>query len=389
LDLSYSYAAALAKQVELHLIIEIAPESRQSAVFDISNFKLSTGVLEGITFFKQNFPEIFSSYLTECASITLIVHNCPKSFHPVTWKVNLAAMNFCCTLEPDIIHFDGLTPRRLWGFRRLKKIPLVLSVHDPIPHSGEKKWFRKIAQKIFFPCIDRFLLHSIAMQKIFLAIHPKIAPAKVVYNNLAPYDVYCQWINTPLQDNGKTILFFGRLSPYKGIEVLIKAAPIVAQQVEEVRIVIAGRPIPGYSLPDLPSLANGGTFELLDHYISNDLLAELFQQATVVACPYLDATQSGVVLTAYAFGKPVVVTNTGGLPEYIWQGKTGLIVSPGDHHQLAETICSILEQMKIQQKMKLNIEEMKRIDCNWEVVADKALTMYSELLAEHGNTNKN
>jgi len=225
------------------------------------------------------------------------------------------------------------------------------------------------------------------MQKMFLALHPEIDPAKVVYNNLAPYDVYCQWVKTPLQDNGKTVLFFGRISPYKGIKVLLKAAPIIAQQVKGVRIIIAGRPIPGYSLPDLPSLPKGGKIELFDSYIANDFLAKLFQQATIVVCPYIDATQSGVVLTAYAFGKPVIVTNTGGLPEYIWQGKTGRTVPPGDHHQLAKSICSILEQPEIQQRMKLNIEEMKKNDCNWEIVVDKAVIMYSELLSERGTTN--
>ena len=388
LDLAYSYAAELAKQVELHLVIEIAPESRQSSIFDIGDQELQTGVIDGTAFFRQKFPKLFASYLAECASVTLVVHNCPKSFHPATWRINLEAMNFCRTIDPDIIHFDDIRLRTAWGIWRLKKIPLVSSVHDPTPHSGEKNWRKEFARRISFPFVYRFLLHSRAMQETFLTRYPRISHARVVHNSLAAYDIFCQWIKTPLQDDGRTVLFFGRLSPYKGVDILVQAAPIIAQQVKGVRIVIAGRPISGYTLPVLPPLANGGKFEVIDTYIDNDLLAKLFQQATIVACPYIDATQSGVVLTAYGFGKPVIVTNTGGLPEYIWQEKTGFIVPPGDHQQLAKSICSILDSPETQQEIKSNIEEMKKVACNWKIVADKSVTIYSELLAEQGGEKK-
>ncbi|WP_319548769.1 glycosyltransferase family 4 protein [Desulfogranum marinum] len=382
LDLALEYAAELAKQVELHLVVEIAPESRKSSIFDIGDKKLQTGLIDGVTFFKVNFQKLYVSYLAECASVTLVIHNCPQSFHPSTWKVNLEAMNFCRTIKPDIIHFDGIVPRTASAIWRLRNIPLVSSVHDPIRHSGEESWRKELARKITFPFVDRFLLHSAAMKETFLARYPKVSSARVVHNPLAAYNIYCQWIKTPLQDDGRTVLFFGRLSHYKGIEVLVQAAPIIAQQVKGVRIVIAGRPVHGYSLPLLPPLANGGKFEVLDTYIDNDLLAKLFQQATLVACPYIDASQSGVVLTAYGFGKPVIVTNTGGLPEYIWQEKTGCIVPPGDHQHLAQSICSILADPATQQETKSNIEEMKKVACNWKNVADKNVKIYSELLDE-------
>ncbi|WP_136809827.1 glycosyltransferase family 4 protein [Desulfosediminicola flagellatus] len=389
LDLATEYAAELAKQVELHLVVEIAPESRQSSIFDIGDQKLQTGVIDGRTFLKHNFPKLFVSYLAECASITLVVHNCPKSFHPTTWRVNLEAMNFCRTIDPDVIHFDGIVPRTAWGISRLRKIPLVASVHDPIRHTGEENWRKELARKVSYPFVHRFLLHSTAMQETFLTRYPRISSKRVVHNSLAAYNIFSKWIKTPLQDDGRTVLFFGRLSPYKGVEVLVQAAPIIAQQVKDVRIVIAGRPISGYTLPILPPLTNGGKFEVFDTYIDNDLLAKLFQQATIVACPYIDASQSGVVLTAYGFGKPVVVTNTGGLPEYIWQEKTGFIVPPGDHQQLSKSICSILDNQETQQETKSNIEEMKKVECNWKNVADKNVIIYSELLAEQKGKKSN
>ena len=89
----------------------------------------------------------------------------------------------------------------------------------------------------------------------------------------------------------RTVLFFGRQSPYKGIEVLYDAAQRVAERIPDVRFVIAGKPQGNYSAPP-PALKHGGHVELIDDYISNARLAELFQLATVVACPYRDATQT-------------------------------------------------------------------------------------------------
>ena len=65
-----------------------------------------------------------------------------------------------------------------------------------------------------------------------------------------------------------------------------------------------------------------------------------------------------------------------------WQKKTGFIVPPGDHQQIARSICSILDQPGTQQRMKLNIEKMKKIANNWQITADKAMRIYSELLEE-------
>ncbi|MFV0268564.1 MAG: glycosyltransferase family 4 protein [Draconibacterium sp.] len=380
LDLALEYTAELAKQVELHLIIEIAPESRQSSIFDLGDMKLPTGLIDGIELFRTNFPILFSSYLTNCKNITLVIHNCPKSFHPATWRVNLKAMSFCRKLIPDIIHFDGIVPRTLAGIWSLRKIPLVCSIHDPVRHKGEENWKKELARKISFPLIDRFLLHSEAMKEQFLATYSGIRPTRVVNSALAAYNIYSQWVKAPIEDDGRTVLFFGRLSTYKGIEVLLQAAPIIAEHINGVRIIIAGKPVYDYNLPTPPLLAHKGKFEIITNYIDNGLLATLFQRATVVACPYIDASQSGVVLTAYGFNKPVIVTDIGGLPEYIWRKKTGFIVPPDDHQELAHAICNILDNQELQQEVKSNIEQMKSNEWNWQTVAANNVKIYSEIV---------
>ena len=184
LDLALSYAGELAKKVELHFVIEVAPESWESSIFDLDRQALRSGVFDGREFFKNAYPILFQEYLKDCASITLVVHNCSKSVHPATWWVCFQAMKFCRKIRPDIIHFDDISLRTAWGIWSLKKFPLIFSIHDPVPHSGEKNWRKVLSRKISFPFVDRFLLHSATMRKTFLTAYPTFRPSKVVHNYL-------------------------------------------------------------------------------------------------------------------------------------------------------------------------------------------------------------
>ncbi len=381
LDLALSHAAELAKLVELHIVLELAPENWQSSIFDLSRQMLTQGVHDGTAFFRREYPQIFDIYLSHCESITLIVHNCPKSIHPKTWRVALQAMRFCRKIDPDIIHFDEPSLRTAWGIWHLRDIPLLFSIHDPVAHSGEENWRKTLSRTLSFPFADRFLLHSTNTRQSFIGNYPKIAAEKVMKTSLGIYDIYRQWIKDPIRDNGRTILFFGRLSPYKGVDILLQAAPLIAEKIKNVCIVVAGKPIDGYSLPALPDLDNGGRFEVIDTYIDNPVLADLFQRATAVTCPYIDATQSGVVLTAYAFNKPVVASNTGGLPEYVWHGKTGLLVEPGDHIHLAEALIDILDNTFMRTTMENYIRQIANSELGWDRIAEQTFNIYSDIPA--------
>ena len=225
LDLSLSYASAISQFVDLHLIIEIAPENWQSSLFDLNRKKMKDGVINGIPFFKKFYPDIYDRYLKKCCSMILVNYNHPKSVHPTTFKVTLKAFRFFLSLAPDIIHFDDISLRTVLGIWRLRNLPILLSIHDPHSHFGEKNWRQWLARKIAFPIVDNYVLHSKAMKDVFIRKY-KIRKHKKVYHlYLAPYTIFQHWITLPIMTNGKNVLFFGRLSPYKGLNILINAAP--------------------------------------------------------------------------------------------------------------------------------------------------------------------
>ncbi|MFC1818593.1 glycosyltransferase family 4 protein [Thermodesulfobacteriota bacterium] len=360
------------------MLIEITPHSWQSALFDQPPQGISAGIIEGRKVFNLLFSKKTKRYWQHCASFNFVVYDNPKTLHPTTWKIGLKTTKFIQKIAPDIIHFDGGVGLRLiWNVWRLRNIPIFLSVHDAVPHRGEKKLRKELIRWMYYPFVNKFVLHNNEMTKIFMEKY-KISQSKICFQPLGIYHIYKEWIDGPIEQMEKTILFFGRISPYKGIEVLYSAMPKVAEKIPGVRFIIAGRPISGYSLPEPPLLKGDAKVEVIDEYIPNQQLGKLFMEATVVVCPYIDATQSGVVLTAYAFKRPVVATKIGGLPDYVKHEITGLIVDPNDDYQLAEALIRILKNRDFRLKLEKGIEDMASNVLKWDNIAENTVAIYNQ-----------
>jgi glycosyltransferase involved in cell wall biosynthesis len=255
-------------------------------------------------------------------------------------------------------------------------------LHDPEPHSGEGDWRVDLARRLTFPHVERFLLLHAAGKPAF-ARRFGVPAARIDSALLGPHGLCKEWMQeTPAEDE-RTVLFFGRLSPYKGLPVFYRAAEIVSRRLGGVRFIVAGRPRPDYTPPPPPVLANGASVEVLDRYLHNRETAELFSRATVVACPYVDATQSGVVLTAFAFGKAVVATRIGGLPEYIEDGLTGLLVEPGDAGELADALVRLLEDAELRRRMRAAIEQRVHAQLSWAATAEDLVRCYRRAIGVH------
>ncbi len=127
-----------------------------------------------------------------------------------------------------------------------------------------------------------------------------------------------------------SVLLFGRLEQYKGVEVLAAAMPLVWERRPEVRFVVAGAGEAARLVPADPRVS------LRARYIAEDEVGTLLAEATLVALPYTQASQSGVGLLAIADGVPVVVSDLGALPELAYD--RSFVAAPGDPVALAEAI---------------------------------------------------
>jgi glycosyltransferase involved in cell wall biosynthesis len=98
--------------------------------------------------------------------------------------------------------------------------------------------------------------------------------------------------------------------------------------------------------------------------------------------PYIEASQSGVIPTAYGFKKPVVVTSAGSIPEIVDDGITGFIVPPKDVNALAEAIIKLLKDRELRRKMGENAYKKLKKDLSWDNIAEKTIQVYKETIGE-------
>jgi glycosyltransferase involved in cell wall biosynthesis len=377
LDPALSFTRAMAKRTAFSLFLEISPGAWRSAVFDLNRIPLPAGIVPADRVLDRYFPPGVREYWRDTKAFNLVSHNTKRSLHPISWWVSRKAIACIRAMGPDLLHLDDsdVSLRLALAIRALRPIPLVLSVHDPAPHTGEQDWRKGLARALLFRHARHFILHNEAQRPIFCHTN-RISPERVSVVRFGSFDVHREWIGRAERQQRRTILFFGRLSPYKGLELLHEAVQRVAERLPDITLVVAGPSRPPYIPPPPPSLANGGHIEVVAEHVANESAAKLFQRAAVVVCPYLDGTQSGVALTAYAFERPVVATAVGGLPEYVIDGTTGLIVPPRDPEALAAAIQRLLSDDELHHRLSDGIRHAKSATLSWEGAANGALEAY-------------
>jgi glycosyltransferase involved in cell wall biosynthesis len=195
---------------------------------------------------------------------------------------------------------------------------------------------------------------------------------------IGAYDYYGAWARSDRAERPNCVLFFGRIWAYKGLEVLIEAEPLISREIPDVCIIIAGY---GESIEKYrQAMVNPDRFEVHNYRIPDEKVAELFQSANLVILPYVEASQSGVVSVAYAFGKPVVATRVGGIPDVVDHGQTGYLVPPRDPYSLAEAIITLLKDRNTRHEMGRKALGRSQSDMSWPHVARRTLEVYHKAL---------
>ena len=293
------------------------------------------------------------------------------------WATIATLLGTLRNFRPDVIHIQH---GHLWlnmALPLLPRAPVVITIHDPRHHLGDRR-SQKTPQFVYdfgFRRAQEVIVHAQEMAKIVVneigIVRDKVhvIPHILLGEESAPTDA---------RQHAVTVLFFGRIWPYKGLEHLIRAEPSITSRVPEARIVIAGA---GEDFGRYRAMmANPDRFIVHNEYISHEKRTQLFEEASVVVLPYIEATQSGVIPLAYASGKPVVATTVGGLPEMVDDGRTGYLVPPGDEEALADTVADLLQNEERRRQFG-SAGRKKLYDlCSPHVVAEQTLAVYEQAL---------
>lgn len=210
-----------------------------------------------------------------------------------------------------------------------------ITPHEPRPGDRMLTW-------LGLRFVDHFIVQSDTVQKDLLCYVPNAHVLKV------PHPIYDMFGGEHDKETARkrlgiqarrVVLFFGYVRAYKGLDILIQAMADVVREME-VMLIVAGEFYEDREPYDrqISELGLEACVRIVDDYIPNEEVGWYFSAADVVVLPYLSATQSGIVQIAYALDKPVIITDVGGLPEVVLDGKTGLVVPSRDSKRLARAI---------------------------------------------------
>lgn len=282
--------------------------------------------------------------------------------------------------EPDVLHLQG---GHLWfnlALPLLRRYPLVLTIHNPRHHLGDRS-SQKTPQVVLdfgYRAADEVIVHGRRLRDD--VVEQVGIPAQRVH--VVPHIVMgSERGEREPREDGRQVLFFGRIWEYKGLEYLIRAEPSITARVPDARIVIAGQGEDFSRYREM--MAHPERFVVYNQYVPDEMRAELFRRASVVVLPYVEATQSGVIPVAYAFSKPVVATTVGSLPEMVEDGRTGYLVPPRDERALADAVVRLLRDSQLRHQLGANARRKIETECSPDAVARQTVAVYRRAIEEH------
>lgn len=187
-----------------------------------------------------------------------------------------------------------------------------------------------------------------------------------------------------LIETDQMILFFGNLTPSKGIPDLIEAFSYVKLSSPSSKLVIAGMPSKLVNISEFKQLAedlNISSSVFFDsRYIPMEEIEPLMRLATVAVFPYRNISQSGALQVAYAFGLPVIATNTGGFPEAVEDGKSGYLVPVESPQELANAIIKVITNPTLAAEMGKYAKHLSETKFSWNPIADSIIKVYESVI---------
>lgn len=255
---------------------------------------------------------------------------------------------------------------------------MMLTVHDPFPHSGLDTFIVRLRRKVAFALIPKLILLNKQQKNEFMQYY-HIPSKRIVESQLSCYTYLRTVSEFPMTDasTNNFILFAGKISRYKGLDYLLPAMREVHKVFPKTKLIVAGGGSFHFDVTEYEKLEY---IDIRNRFIPEEELVSLIKHSRFVVCPYTDATQSGVVMSAFAFAKPVVVTNVGGLPCMVGHGAFGDIVKEKDIEALTQSIIKLLSHPELLQEYSNNIfTSYEKGERSWRHIADALKKIYNSL----------
>jgi len=313
-----------------------------------------------------------------------------------TFDTNVQALMSCFNSErlrelasairaqrPHVILWPMVHPWTPALENHLEDIPHVVTVHDPAPHPG----FFHAASSLWETMSAVRSTRCVVLGRRFIDEMRSrgLPPDKIDVIPHAVFSFYERFVEdvrdaTPQR---RSLLFFGRITAYKGIDVLIAAFRKLQEARPDLQLKIVGE---GDFQPYRKLVSGVANIEVVNRWVDDAEIPRIFRSADVVVVPYVSASQSGVIALAANFGCPVIATRVGAIPEQIRDRETGILVNPGARDDLAQAIEGLLADDGLRRRLGNQLALETKSACNWDVVSD--LYLESCRKATRGFPNK-
>jgi glycosyltransferase involved in cell wall biosynthesis len=279
----------------------------------------------------------------------------------------------------QVVHFQWLTVQHVdrWLLPTRRRPTLVLTAHDVLPrepHAGQLR-----AQRRLYERFDAIVVHSERGRERLVdelgvpAQRVRVIPHGV-FTHLAQRSRISPAEQPAFQTDKPVVLCFGLMRPYKGIDVLLEAWRRLEGGQAELWVV-------GMARMDVSRLRAQAPADVrFDvRFVGEQTLAAYFRRADLVVLPYLQADQSGVLFTALAFGKPLLLSDVGGFPEMAATG-AAQVVPAGDAGALSRALNELLADRGQLARMGASARAAAGGRYSWDSVAREHLELYESLL---------
>ncbi len=369
-DTDFPLIKRLKEKIKTDCLFIIYPDNLKATMIELDKIYPKTGIFLA----KDIYPE-FMQY-SDCLNLdhTYILNRVSRNKISVSNIISyLSLILFLLKHKSDAIYTTIIYHVIDWPLYLFSK-KTYSAFHDPIPHSSTNvtKNFQMYQRQI--DKVKKCVIFNSFTKDEF--IHKfKIGNDKVYISQIGLNDLISKFKSENNIGHSKPyILFWGRIEPYKGIEYLLEAMIQVHKKYPNLNLVVAGR---GKIYFDDKPYKDLDYINFDNRFLSLTELANLIDGCKYVVCPYKDATQSGVITTAFAFNKPVIGTNVGAIPEYVKDGQLGIIIPPCNSKALASVIEKIESDSLLYAYLTKNIEDYyQQNDGNWKNISDNLIKIF-------------
>lgn len=372
-DADLSYLNSAQKLSDITYIMEVTPRFMKGPAYNIGKIYPHSGVFKAT----EAYPEFEKYSRIIDVDKFYVVNTCGKFWQLKAFWTNFLLLLFLIRNKFDVIHLTW--PANVYEFIiYMLKRKIILTVHDPFPHTGLDTRIVRLRRKVAFRCVPHFIILNKAQREKFLSFY-HLPSSAVIDSRLSCYT----YLNMVEQDmttvpEQKYILFAGKISKYKGVEYLLEAMKKVHDTFPGIKLVVAGG---GKYHFDISEYAALPYIDIRNRFIPDEELVALMNKTQFMVCPYTDATQSGVIMSSFTFGTPVIATRVGGLPEMLGNGKYGMLVKEKDTDALYQGICSLLSDEEQLADYRKEIAKDYTSDgyLSWKTIAEELRESYLQM----------